>query len=79
MYFDAAVSDATLGLTPEQQARFAGFLTVVAAPIKVQNKTIAVLSGIARPHNEYFRTDAGGAVLSQLVQTVEGVLVTMSR
>lgn len=76
-FFDKAVSDASLGLTTEQQTRFADFQTVVAAPIKVQNKTIAVLSAIARPHDEYFQSDAGGAILGQLVQTVEGVLVTM--
>ena len=70
-FFDNAVSDASLGLSPEQQARFADFHTVIAAPIKVRNKTIAVLSAIARPHNDYFQSDAGGAVLGQLVQTVE--------
>ncbi len=78
VYFDAAVSDATLGLTPEQQERFRDLNTVVAAPIKFQGKTFAVLSAIARPHNEYFLQPPGSDVLSKLVLAVEAVLIQMS-
>ncbi len=73
-----AVSNADFGLSPAQQAGFACYRSVAAAPLVSDGRAFGVLSAISRTDESYFDSAAGRAVLQRLAETVAQVLTSMA-
>lgn len=71
-------SDATFGLTPEQQERYRDLTAVAATPVlNVRDRCIAVLSGATRDPNHQLHTRDGEAALVALALAAARLLIDL--
>ncbi len=69
-----AVSDDTFKLTSSQQSAFAGYRSVVAAPVTVGDQVVGAIGAISREDDGLFTEDAGVALIRRAANATAEVL-----
>lgn len=69
-----AVSDATYGLTPEQQRHFRRFQVVAGVPVSIDGEPIGVLTAISKIDDGFFNDPVGRQKFRQLSYAV-GIVI----